>query len=81
MPFPNCFGTADGTHFGIISPKKSVLEFYNNNGFFSIVLVAFVDYDYKFLVAKINSQGRIADAEVLRNSAFNLTLSSNNFEE
>ena len=41
------------------------------------MLLAFVDYDYKFLVAEVGCQGRISDGGVFRNSAFNLALSNN----
>ena len=41
--FPNCFAAADGKHIGIICPKESGSQFYNYKGFFSIVLLAFVD--------------------------------------
>ena len=44
--FPNCFAAADGKHVKIICPKHSGSEFYNFKGFYSIVLLAFVDYDY-----------------------------------
>ena len=38
--FPNCFTAVDG---GIICPKHPGSTFYNNKGFYSIVLLAFVD--------------------------------------
>ena len=39
-------------------------------GFFSIVSLAIVDYDYKFLFADVGCQGRISDGGVYRNSFF-----------
>ena len=41
------------------------------------MLLAFADYDYKFLIAEVGCQGRISDGGVFRNSAFNLALSNN----
>ena len=41
--YPNCFAAADGKHIGIICPKQSGSEFFNYKGFFSVVLLAFVD--------------------------------------
>ena len=41
------------------------------------MLLAFVDYDYKFLIAEVGYQGRIRDGGVFINSAFNLALSNN----
>lgn len=32
-------------------------EFYNYKGFFSILLLALVDYDYKFLFADVGTKG------------------------
>ena len=75
--FPNCYAAADGKHIGIIRPKNSGSQFYNYKVFFSIVLLAFVNYDYKFLKAEVGCQGRISDGGVFRNSAFNLALSNN----
>ena len=75
--FPNCYAAADGKHIGIICPKNSGSQFYNYKVLFSIVLLAFVDYDYKFLIAEVGCQGRISDGGVFRNSAFNLALSNN----
>ena len=43
--FPNFYAAADGKHVGIICPSHSGSEFYNYKGFYSIVLLAFVDYD------------------------------------
>ena len=69
--FPNCIGAADGKHIPILHPKDSGSDFYNYKGFFSIVMLAIVDYDYRFLYVDVGCQGRISDGGVFRNSAFN----------
>ena len=47
--FHNCIGAVDGKHISILHPKDSGSDFYNYKGFFSIVMLAIFDYDYKFL--------------------------------
>ena len=76
--FPNCFAAVYGKHVGIICPKHSGSEFYNDKGFYSIVLLAFVDSDYRFLIAEVSCQGRISDGGVYRNSNFYSALRNNN---
>ena len=68
--FPNCFAAVYGKHVGIICPKHSGSEFYNYKGLYSIVLLASVDSDYRFLIAEVSCQDRISDGGVYRNSIF-----------
>ena len=68
--FPNGIGAADGKHIAIKHPKDPGSEYYNYKGFFSIVLLAVVDYDYRFLYVDAGCQGRISDGGVYRNSSF-----------
>ncbi|XP_065062943.1 uncharacterized protein LOC135689586 [Rhopilema esculentum] len=74
--FPNAFAAADGKHIAVYHPDNSGGTFYNYKGFYSIVLLAFVDYDYKFIYADVGCQGRISDGGVYRNSSFAEKLSA-----
>ncbi len=74
--FPNAFGAADGKHISINHPQSSGAEFYNYKGFYSIVLLALVDFDYKFFYADVGCQGRISDGGVYRNSILHQMLSN-----
>ena len=56
--------------WGFICLKHSGSECQNCKGFYSIVLLAFVDYDYRFLIAEVGCQGHISDGDVYRNSNF-----------
>ena len=61
LQFPNCYVAADRKHIGIICPPHSGSEFYNNKSLYSIVIFAFVDCDYKFLVAEDGFQRRLSN--------------------
>ena len=66
--FPNCVGAFDGKHVLLINPFNSSLTYFNYKSFFSIVLLALVDADYKFLYVNVGCQGRISDDGVFKNS-------------
>ena len=60
-----------------IHSTPSGSDFYNHKGFFSNVLLAIVNYDYKFLFVDWGCQGRINDGGAFRNSSFNEALERN----
>ena len=75
--FPHCFAAADGKHVAIAKPPNSGSTYYNYKGFFSIVLLALVDHDYKFLAVDVGCQGRISDGGVFKNSALYTAFKNN----
>ena len=67
--FPNPFAAADSKHITLFHLEGSGSEYYNYKDFYSLVLLAFVDYDYKFLLIDVQCQERISDRGVFSNSA------------
>ena len=61
-------------------PKNSGSYYYNYKNSFSIVLLALVDADYKFLFVDVGCNGRISDGGVYRNSALANALSRNSLD-
>ena len=75
--FPNCIGAMDGKHVMIRPPSSSGSYYFNYKHSFSIVLLAVVDADYKFLYVDIGCNGRISDGGVFRNSTLSTALEQN----
>ena len=61
---PNCLGALDGKHIVIKLQIRSGGEFFNYKHTFSIVLMALVDADYKFLYMNVGCNGRVSDRGV-----------------
>ena len=78
---PHCIGAIDGKHIRIRNPAHAGSLYFNYKKFFSIVLLAVVDSDYKFRFVDVGACGSESDAgiyaqshlaQMLQNNAANL---------
>ena len=76
--FPNCIGAVDGKHINIIPPPNSGSYYYNYKHYFSVVLLALVDADYRFVYVETGCNGRISDGGIVANSLLFHSLKNNN---
>jgi len=73
--YPHCCGAIDGKHVAIIKPSKSGTLYFNYKGFFSIVVLAVADAQYKFLWAKIGATGSYSDSGIFNRCSLEPALS------
>ncbi|XP_040208470.1 protein ALP1-like [Rana temporaria] len=66
--FPNCVGAIDGKHIRIQKPAHTGSEYFNYKKFFSTILMAIADAQYRFVAVDIGSYGRTNDSRVFKNS-------------
>lgn len=66
--FHHCLGALDGKHIRMKKPVKSGTMFFNYKKFFSIVLMALVDHEYKFIWYDLGANGSASDAQIFNSS-------------
>ena len=68
--FPNCLGAIDGKHIRVTKfPRRGSMNL-NYKCYFSIVLMAIADSDYKFTYADIGAYGKDCDSSVFQETSF-----------
>ena len=65
---PHALGALDGKHIPIRCPRRGGSPYHNYKGFHSIVLLALVDGDYKFLWVDLGTAGSSSDAQIFKHS-------------
>ena len=66
-----CIGALDGKRFLIRKPANTGSEYYDYKAHHSIIMLALVDANYKFLYVDVGAQGRASDAGVWDKSNLN----------
>nr|CAI5819425.1 unnamed protein product [Callosobruchus analis] len=77
--FPNCIAAIDGKHINIQCPINAGSTFYNYKGSHSIVLLALVDADYKFITIDVGAYGRNSDGGIFEKSEIGKKLQRGTF--
>ena len=62
--FHHCLGALDGKHIKIKCPKRGGSKYYNYKGFHSVILMALVDADYRFIWVDVGNLGSAGDAQI-----------------
>lgn len=77
---PHALGAVDGKHVAITCPPHSGSAYYNYKGFFSIVMLAVVDADYKFIWVEAGANGSCSDAQIWNESQLLLKIQENKLQ-
>lgn len=72
--FPNCIGAIDGKHINIQYPINGGSSYYKGSN--SIVLLAIIDADYKFIAIDVGAYGRNSDGGIFSQSVIGKMLNN-----
>lgn len=61
---PNCLGSVDGKHFRIVRPPCTGSLYYNYKHYYSIIMMAVSDAQYRFLYMDVGAEGKASDGGV-----------------
>ena len=75
--FPHCLGALDGKHVTVRPPVNSGSYYFNYKHTFSVVFMALVDSDYKFIYVDVGCNGRVSDGGVFKNSTLHTAMTDN----
>ena len=63
-----CVGSIDGCHIPIMPPAQNHTDYYNQKGWYSVIVQVVVDHDYLFWDICVGWPGSIHDARVFASS-------------
>ncbi|KAJ8964716.1 hypothetical protein NQ314_004679 [Rhamnusium bicolor] len=78
--FPHCLGAVDGKHIRLVKSPGSASLCYNYKNFFSLILMAVTDSNYRFIYIDVGSYGKDADPTIFENSSLWRSLENNTLE-
>jgi len=76
--FPHCIAAINGKHVRIKTPPHRGSEFFNYKKYHSVVLLALVDANERFLTVDVGQYGRVSDGNVFANSNVAMRLARQN---
>lgn len=75
--FPNCIAAMDGKHIVIEAPPNSGSLFFNYKKTSSVVLLALVDANYRFLAVYVGAYGKNSDGGIFASSRIGKSFANN----